>query len=116
MKAIKTSSKYTGVTFNKSNGKWKSQIVINKRNKCLGYFNTEIEASYEYENTLSKHLKGDLIIKYRICHSKYKGVTWDKNKEKWISRIYRDGKLNHLGVFINEIDASNAYKKEKEKK
>jgi uncharacterized membrane protein len=45
-----SSSKYVGVNFNKQNNKWKSYIVINKKQKHLGYFETEDEA---YEKLIS---------------------------------------------------------------
>ena len=43
------------------------------------------------------------------CTSKYTGVHWDKNCGKWVSQIKISGKIVHLGVFKNEIDAHNAY-------
>ena len=48
------SSKYVGVCFIKSRGKWRSTISINGKNKQIGYFNTELEASYSYQNMLNK--------------------------------------------------------------
>ena len=35
--------------------------------------------------------------------------VWFAKKNKWAARIYINGKLNHIGIFLNEIDASNAY-------
>lgn len=41
--------------------------------------------------------------------SKYKGVYWHKQHRKWIASI-QVGKIRfHLGLFINELDAANAY-------
>ena len=42
--------------------------------------------------------------------SKYKGVYWGKNNKKWVSQIYVNGKKEHLGIFLNEQEASQAYK------
>lgn len=42
--------------------------------------------------------------------SKYPGVSWDKAKKKWRSRITIDCKEKWLGYFTSEIDAFNAYK------
>jgi hypothetical protein len=47
--------------------------------------------------------------KDRNGSSQYTGVTWFAKKNKWAARIYINGKLNHIGIFLNEIDASNAY-------
>lgn len=41
--------------------------------------------------------------------SKYKGIYWDKNRKRWITRIMLEKKKIHLGYFQNEIDAAKAY-------
>ena len=41
--------------------------------------------------------------------SKYVGVGWSKGKKKWRAYIKINGKMKHLGYFINELDASEAY-------
>ncbi len=41
--------------------------------------------------------------------SKYTGVCWDKQMKKWKVNIYINGKLFFLGLFSNELDASNCY-------
>ena len=43
--------------------------------------------------------------------SKYKGVSWNKEKQKWTAHIGIDGKLRHLGYFRSEIKAAKAYDK-----
>lgn len=53
-KHIKSSSKYTGVSFDKSRNKWISSIYINGKNKNLGRFNNEEDASIAYQNELKK--------------------------------------------------------------
>lgn len=45
----------------------------------------------------------------RMHTSKYKGVSWDKNRGKWTSHICKNGKQNNIGRFDNEIDAALAY-------
>ena len=42
--------------------------------------------------------------------SKYVGVSWNSQKNKWRSRIYIDGKNIELGLFESETDAAKAYK------
>ncbi len=41
--------------------------------------------------------------------SKYKGVSWIKEDNKWRARIKKNGKQIHLGVFKTEIGAAVAY-------
>lgn len=48
------SSNYTGVSFDKNRKKWLSQIVINNKNKFLGRFKTELEASIIYQKKLKE--------------------------------------------------------------
>lgn len=52
------------------------------------------------ENGNKKHIKSS---------SKYTGVTWNKEKNKWRANFYNLGKLYFLGYFKTEIQASNAY-------
>lgn len=52
------------------------------------------------ENSNKKHLK---------TSSQYVGVGLYKPNNKWIARIYINGKPKHLGYFINELEASQAY-------
>ena len=53
------------------------------------------------ENT-SKDKKGS---------SKYRGVSWAKERNKWISSITINGKKKTLGYFNCELAASDAYQK-----
>lgn len=41
--------------------------------------------------------------------SKFKGVSWNKEKQKWESQIYIDGKPKHLGLFTSEIESAQSY-------
>jgi hypothetical protein len=41
--------------------------------------------------------------------SEYKGVSWHKRTQKWSSYIRINGKLNHLGLFNCELEASIVY-------
>jgi hypothetical protein len=47
--------------------------------------------------------------KKKNCLSKYKGVSWRKDRNKWRSYITIDNKYLNLGHFNNEIDAAIAY-------
>jgi len=47
----------------------------------------------------------------RTGTSKYTGVNFCKKWNKWVAKIYSNGKLYNLGAFKKEIDAHNAYQK-----
>jgi hypothetical protein len=49
--------------------------------------------------------------KLKNCSSKYIGVSWNKQNSKWEAKIRIDGKKKHLGLFDNEQEAREAYKK-----
>ena len=51
-KHLKSSSQYTGVSWDKNRNKWSSQIVINKKLKFLGRFINELDASEAYQKAL----------------------------------------------------------------
>lgn len=41
--------------------------------------------------------------------SKYKGVYWAKDHDKWRVRVNLNGKSTHVGLFIDEKEAALAY-------
>jgi hypothetical protein len=42
--------------------------------------------------------------------SKLKGVCWNKRLQKWEAQILTNGRKCHLGVFLDEVEAAEAYK------
>ena len=61
---------------------------------------SNLEIISQRENANKKHLKSS---------SKYTGVCWDKINKSWKSSIRINGKVKHLGIFKDELAASNAY-------
>ena len=43
------------------------------------------------------------------CSSQYKGVTWDKSRDKWGAKIFLQGKCYNLGRFNDEREAARTY-------
>ena len=41
--------------------------------------------------------------------SKYTGVTFNKQSNKWVAQIHLDGKLRYIGLYDNEEDAAIEY-------
>lgn len=76
-----------------------NHIDINRENNNL--YNLEIITNRE--NTNKKHLKSS---------SEYVGVSWTKRNKKWQAQIYVNGKIKHLGYFIDELEAAQSYQNE----
>jgi hypothetical protein len=45
----------------------------------------------------------------RKCWSRYKGVTWNSRRRKWIAQAMAGGEVNYLGGFDVEREAAKAY-------
>ncbi len=43
--------------------------------------------------------------------SRFKGISWHKQRKKWQARIQIDEKEKYLGLFVSEIKAARAYNK-----
>jgi len=106
-------SQYTGVIWNKKTNKWTSRIQIKGKQKYLGYFDSEEEASQYYQDALKSIEEGtEIKVKKPKFSSKYKGVYWDKRCNKWQSSIWINGKQKYLGLFNCETAAFLAYQAE----
>jgi hypothetical protein len=113
-------SKYRGVNVDK-NGNWKAYIKHGDNNYYLGTYEKEEHAAIAY-NRKAKELLGDKaklndvfdtdvkIEKIRRKESsRYLGVGFRRDINKWYVSVYHEGK-NHFGGFYNsEIEAANAY-------
>lgn len=58
IKRQKASSRYKGVTWSSANGKWKAQIMKDRKNISLGNFTSETEAAKAYDGK-TKQLFGE---------------------------------------------------------
>lgn len=76
-----------------------NHINFNKQDNRLD----NLEIVTNRVNSNRKHLKST---------SKYTGVSFEKDRNKWLAQIRVDGKIKKLGRFDSELDASNAYQKE----
>ena len=47
----------------------------------------------------------------RICHSRFKGISWHKHRKKWQVQIWFNRDVKFIGYFDDEIEAAKAYDK-----
>ena len=50
-----------------------------------------------------------------VASSKYKGIYWAKDRNKWRATIRFNGKNYHIGTFEDELEAAKAYNEYAEK-
>ncbi len=77
------------------------KLVVNHKNFIRTDNRVEnLEIVTSRENSNRKHLKST---------SKYTGVSLIKKTNKWVSRIVINGKQKHLGNYLTELEAHEAY-------
>lgn len=106
-------SRFIGVCWDKTANKWQSNIYINNKLYYLGKFDSEEQASEAYQYALIH--QEEIINRPSKKSSKYKGVSWKKNTNKWMASIRIGKKVYYLGSFVLEDDANKAYIDFKEK-
>jgi len=79
------------------------KLVVNHKdfNKLNNHVDN-LEVVTQRENANQKHIKSI---------SKYTGVSFRSDRNKWRAYISINGKTKHLGMFNTEFQASKAYKK-----
>ena len=74
----------------------------------------EDEEQQEQEARVPRDLADPRRKRIRVRRSsavsmRFRGVCWDKRGKKWRVRITVDGKVKHIGRFIDKIEAAHAY-------
>jgi len=107
---IISSSNFIGVSWCDATFKWKVSIKIGNKSIHLGYYISEIEASEIYNSALLNWNTSKTIPEYinQNKTSKYKGVSWNKSKNKWVVQLSTKlGGKRYLGAFEAEEEAIN---------
>lgn len=108
------SSQYTGVYFHKASGRWMAYIDYNRKRYYLGYHSSELKAHLAYRKALKELEDTGSVTSSAKKSSKHKGVSFNKQKNKWTA-FYGYGKnMIYLGDFKTEAEAYEA-RQEKER-
>lgn len=77
----------------------------------IGFEYVDIELINKAISRKNKRLKDQNLRKIKNIKktSNCLGVSWDKEKSKWVSQIRIDGKKVFLGRYVNEEEACKAY-------
>lgn len=125
-KNISNKSGFTGV-HKERNGKWRSVIEINKKKINLGIYDDPIVAAKMYDRALIHYnktiyplnfpneidweldLERYISAKPKLQRSKYHGITFIANKNRWRVSFSMNGKKTHYGTYKYEILAALIY-------
>ena len=130
------SSKYTGVSFDKTINKWQAKIKFEGKKRHIGLYENEKEAAIDYARALFKYKGQEALDKAREQKqpapaidlsdvpsqlpilrsegskgrtSKYVGVNFDKVVKKWKVVTSIDGTHRHIGYYEDEEEAAADY-------
>jgi hypothetical protein len=115
-------SKYYGVYWRKSSKRWAAAISKDLITYNIGEFKIEEEAAAAYNSKARELYKEfanlnvlkneqDILkkIKKKCTSSKYRGVSWSTQKNKWGVKLQFQCKCYNCGFFENENEAAKAY-------
>jgi len=127
-------SAYRGVTNDPDRPGWTAQIGIGGWSYFLGRFGEEEKAARAADMAIRQYRPSDPTnfdgekartvaeIRRWACRlraeeglgevqpeSPFRGVWWNRSREKWIADIVADGEEKYLGSFTGEIEAARAY-------
>lgn len=78
-------------------------LIDHKNHNTLDNRKTNIRYATKQQNQMNQR------IQKKLKTSMYKGVSWDNEKEKWVSVIKKNYKGVHLGRYEKEEEAAKAY-------
>lgn len=99
----------------KEDGK-KTTIAMHRQ--ILGEYRSGVHIDHVNHNTIDNrrcnlrpcdNQQNHFNMKTKTGSSRFKGVCWDKSRQKWTCSIAKSGKSIHIGRFIDEIEAAKAY-------
>lgn len=86
-------------------------VSVDLKDKEIIIFKDKNPLNCQKNNLIVANIRAKSLSKrgVRNSSSKYKGVSWFKNLNKWVAKIRVNGKDKHLGYFVDEDKAAEAY-------
>lgn len=115
--ALKDGNTFYARSYNKSINGISQYIWMHRL--ILGITNPKIQVDHKDRDGLNNQRDNIRPSSYRQNRangrkningtSKYLGVSWKAQNQKWVSQIVANGKKKYLGYFDNEIEAAKIY-------
>ena len=104
----------SGVTFHAPSGQWKALATNGSKVVYLGLFATEEEATLKCTEAAAGPSSASTFPKRAPSAdtSKFKGVSFHTQSQKWKAQITTGGRIRYLGLFDKEEDAARKYDEE----
>lgn len=117
-KLSNNTSGYKGVSA--AGAKWQANIRFNNHLYFLGNYENKEDAAKAYNVKAAEYFgefarlnnvdhTGFNIREKAIPYSRFKGVWYHKNKNKWLAGIIINGHQHHIGSYGSEVDAAKAF-------
>ncbi len=119
-----STSPYKGVCWNKNKHRWMAHITVHGKSLVIGQYVTQREAALAYNDAAVIHFgeyahlnivplidPSDEPVAERQPpkKSQFRGVSKGLRDKKWFVHIRIDGKITHIGCFVDELEAAKAY-------